>query len=340
MNKILILHPHGGMGDLILSYPVIQTFHDAFPDHSIVYITPPGLEEVIKAHPFVQEALPLKAGFISGQFLMNKVKKGEIKIACCLWTTSKIAWLLYLNRIPIRIGQGDRFLSSFLFTHKVKIRSAQGDTQTHWVEILLDYPRSLGLEPTNKQIRINPTQKAIENTAKLLQESGLNTQKPAAVIHCGKGENVIHRGWPLDLFAVIGDELTRAGFQVAFTGSKKEIPLVEAVIKKMNLPAFSLAGKTDFQTLAALLKQAKVVICPDSGPMHLAAAVGTPVVAIFAMQKDFPDRWKPWGVKSAIARPSQFPCRPWCTKETCSDFKCYQALSPQKIVEAALDLVK
>jgi ADP-heptose:LPS heptosyltransferase len=124
------------------------------------------------------------------------------------------------------------------------------------------------------------------------------------------------------------------------TGSAKEIPLVEAVIARMNLKGYSIAGKTDFQTLAAVLKKAKIMICPDSGPMHLAAAVGTPVVALFAIKKDFPERWKPWGVKSAIIRPSQFPCSPWCTKENCSDFKCFQILSPKAIVEAALDLAK
>jgi ADP-heptose:LPS heptosyltransferase len=337
--SIFLLHPHGGMGDLLLSYPVIQAFAEAYPQKKIFYVTPPGLEEVVKVHPLVHRVLSYEAGK-SGASLLALMRESGIEIGCALWTTSHMAWLLYRSGAKVRIGQGGRFFYSFLFTHRVAVRSALGDSRTHWVECLLDYPRALGLNPKNKEIALLPSSQGKERLRFLFQYWKLSPQEPFVVIHSGKGEEVLHRNWPLQLFASIGDALTNHGFCVIFTGSKKEIPLVEGIQRHMKRPSFSFAGETDFQTLAALLQQAKVVICPDSGPMHLSAAVGTPVVALFAMKKDFPNRWAPWQVDHCIIRPKKFPCRFWCTKENCPDFRCYHALSAEEIVACALKLAK
>lgn len=340
MSGVAILHPHGGMGDLILSYPVISAFAEAFPNQPIIYATPPGMEDVVRAHPAVAEAVPLDSGIPAALKLAGVLRKKQIKIGCALWTTARAAWLLALSGAPIRIGQGGRMLSSFLFTRRVNVRSARGDTQSHWVECLLDYPRTVGAEPRDKTIAISPTAEGLQAAKRLLRELGASLDSPVVVIHPGKGEKVLERGWPAALFAHIGDELANRGFTVVFTGGRGEVQLADRILAGMKAPGYSAAGKTNFETLAALLSFSKVLICPDSGPMHLAAAVKTPVVAIFAMEKDFPKRWAPWEVEQRIIRPESFPCRQWCTKETCPDFLCYNALEPKPIVRAALELME
>jgi len=338
-HRIAILHPHGGMGDLLLSYPVIAAFKQAYPESEIIYITPPGLEDVIRANSNVHEVFSLKLGHKAAFNLAKYLKKKNVEIACALWSTFRIALILKLAAIPIRIGQGDRFLYSHWFTHPVSVRSTKGDTGSHWVECLLDYPRALGLNPSDKSIHVK-----IEDTFKLGTNNNLNVSssfpRPYIVIHSGKGENVLERGWPLDYFAELADRLTQRGFQIVFTGSNREIKLVENILAKMKTKAISMAGKTDFQQLASLLKSAHCIVCPDSGPMHLAAAVGTPVVALFAMKSDFPNRWAPWGVPHKIIRPKTFPCSDQCTKESCRNFLCFQALNIDETERAVLDLIK
>lgn len=339
MKTIALLHPHGGMGDLLLSYPVIQTFANAYPESRILYVIPPGMEDVVKFHPAVYEVIPLQPGFLAALKLSRLLRAWKTDLACALWSTGRIAYLLKSAGIPIRIGQAGRTLYSSFFTHQVAVRSARGDQESHWVECLLDYPRALGLTPANKTISLTLPESAEQEIQAILKQVGVESTSSLVVMHCGKGEHVQKRNWPLSLFASAADELSGKGFTVVFTGSPGEVPLVESIQGKMRSKSFSVAGETDFVTLAALLKLAKVMVCPDSGPMHAAAAVGTPVAAIFAMKKDFPKRWTPWGVKHIVLRPKEFPCRPWCTKENCPDFRCYHEISPSEIVKAVESLV-
>lgn len=330
-TTIAILHPHGGMGDLLLSYPVITAFANAYPQSKIIYVTPPGLEEVIKANPSVHDVISLKPGYRAAFDLAKTLKAKKVEIACALWSTFRIAFILKVAGIPVRIGQGGRLFYSHWFTHRVFVRSANGDTQSHWVECLLDYPRALGLKTDDKSIRIVPQ-----------LEIGWQPpySRPYIVIHPGKGENVLERGWPINYFAELADRLIQKDFSVVFTGSTREIKLIEAIQSKMKQKATSMAGKTDFQQLAALLKDARCIVCPDSGPMHLAAAVGTPVAALFAMKRDFPNRWAPWGVAHKIIRPKTFPCSDSCTKESCQNFLCFKELNVDETERAVLDLLK
>lgn len=340
MKTIAILHPHGGMGDLLLSYPVIQAFAEAHPESRILYVTPPGLEDVVRFHPGVYEVFSLRPGIFSALSLSKKLRDWKTDVACMLWTTGRLAWCVRKAGIPIRIGQAGRMFYSFLFTHQVRVRSANGDTDSHWVECLLDYPRAVGLNPKNKTITLFLPDSAEEEIEGVLESQGLSLQTPMVAMHCGKGEDVLRRGWPLELFAQAADEVAEKGFAVVFTGSAQEISLVESIRRIMRGKSYSLAGRTDFVTLAAFLRKVRVMICPDSGPMHVAAAAGTPVVAIFAMQKDFPKRWAPWGARHKILRPDHFSCRPWCTKESCPDFRCYREISAGEIAKAVENLLE
>ncbi|MBV8222328.1 MAG: glycosyltransferase family 9 protein, partial [Candidatus Eremiobacteraeota bacterium] len=95
-----------------------------------------------------------------------------------------------------------------------------------------------------------------------------------------------------------------------------------------------VAGQTTLRSLAAVLARADVVVALDSGPMHIAAAVGAPTVGIFALRTDLPMRWRPLGERVVVVEPT-YPCPPWCRKETCKTFDCYRALDPSLIVAAA-----
>jgi lipopolysaccharide heptosyltransferase I len=99
-----------------------------------------------------------------------------------------------------------------------------------------------------------------------------------------------------------------------------------------------VAGKSGLMQLSALLARASLVVALDSGPMHVAAALGAPTVGIFALRTDLPDRWRPLGPRVAVVRPS-YPCPAWHRKENCPDFACYAALSSVAVVDAARTVV-
>ena len=146
--------------------------------------------------------------------------------------------------------------------------------------------------------------------------------------------------WPVEVFACWARALREElGARLVLTGGPDEVDLVGSVASLAGVPVLNLAGRTDLPTLAALARRCAVFVCPDSGPMHLAAVLGTPTVGIYALDEDFPDRWAPLGAPARIVRPSGRCCPPGCRKATCPDFHCYRAVPTEQVVQAVRDLL-
>jgi ADP-heptose:LPS heptosyltransferase len=127
----------------------------------------------------------------------------------------------------------------------------------------------------------------------------------------------------------------RDGIPIFVTGAAGDATIADAIAERAGRGVIAVAGATSIGAFGALAGRARAVIAVDSGPMHVAAAVGAPTVGIFALQSDEPDRWAPQGRRVAIVRPA-YPCPPWHRKETCPDFACVRELDATRIV-ATLD---
>lgn len=101
----------------------------------------------------------------------------------------------------------------------------------------------------------------------------------------------------------------------------------------MKTPSVDFSGQTTLKELAALMLSFKVFISADSGPGHIAAVMGVPVVTIFALKSDFPNRWKPFGSKVATVTLQENSCRQKCIKEKCPFFECYKYITPKQVVD-------
>ena len=128
----------------------------------------------------------------------------------------------------------------------------------------------------------------------------------------------------------------RLGARVIITGAESDREIAQSIAAQAG--GISLAGSTSLGAFAAVARRALCVVAMDSGPMHVAAAVGAPTVGIFTMQTDEPDRWAPLGSRTAIVRPS-YPCPSGHRKETCPDFACVRELEVEKIVAAVEHLL-
>ena len=230
---------------------------------------------------------------------------------------------------------------SFLFNHQVKIRSEHGDEESHWTEILLDFPRALGLSSIEPKLSYPITARHQDLAKELLDKSDFGSlQGPLIGFHTGKGLPLGPERWPVERFGQIASVLqSKLQARLILTGGPSEVELVKHVCQHLALPYLNLAGETDLATLAAVLSRCDIYCCPDSGPMHLAAAVGTPVVGIYALDEDFPKRWAPFGVDHEIVRPPRPACRPGCTKPTCVDFACYLKVTPESVCAAVRSLL-
>lgn len=343
-KRALIVHTGGGLGDVLLSRPVVDAVHQG--GYQVDFLARTGTASALAHHPRLSSLLTIPgkdpAGLKEVREWAQRLKAHHYDLAILLWSTSRWAWTLYLAGIPCRVGQDSRLLYSFLFTHPVKVRSEHGDEQSHWTEILLDYPRRIDLSPPGEikvEYSVDPDHRHLAD--QLCQDFDFAAGGPLVGFHSGKGLPLSISRWPVDHFAALASRLqTDLDARLVLTGGPDEIDLVGEVARRLPRPALNLAGKTELGLLAAVQQKMQVYVCPDSGPMHLAAAVGTPVVGIYALDEDFPHRWAPFGVPHVIIRPPRPACPPGCQKPTCPNFRCYLKVQPEHVVDAVRQLLE
>ncbi len=322
-DRALLVAAGGGIGDTLLAGVVAHALRSRYahvealvlPAHRAIAEHDPSIERVhVLASP-VRSAEELRAcGYAA---------------AIVTWATFATACIPALARIPVRVGQARRLYSA-LFTKRVTVRSELGDRSTHWTQLLLDYARAIGCDDPVARPAFVPTGADRAAAEALLQARDIDG--PFALLHPTRGLSAQRARWPAAGFIALARGLReRDEAALLVTGSTGDAAVAEAIARGAD--AISIAGATTIGTYAALAERARYVVAMDSGPMHVAAAVGAPTVGIFAMQSDEPNRWAPLGLRTAIVR-AVYPCPPGHRKETCPDFACVRHLDVAAIVAA------
>ena len=329
MSGALVLCTGGGIGDVLLATPVMRALHARYG--RIVALTTPAHRDVLAAHPLLAEVWTDEVPFPE---MAAQIARAEFTASVTTWATLRSAALPYVARVPVRVGQARRFYSR-LFTQRVVVRSEMGDRTTHWTQILLDFARAIDCDAPGGMPEFYVADAARATLATTLAEVGVT--EPYVVLHPTRGIAAAHERWPVARLGDLARTLHAAfGARVVVTGGGADRAIGDAVARAGD--AISLGGRTTLAEFGALAAGARLVIAMDSGPMHVAAAVGAPTVGIFALQCDEPDRWAPLGVRTAVVRAS-YPCPPGHRKETCPDFACIAALDLEAVVAAASGLL-
>ncbi|MBM3237094.1 glycosyltransferase family 9 protein [Candidatus Poribacteria bacterium] len=182
----------------------------------------------------------------------------------------------------------------------------------HEVEINLDVLRAGDIPITSRETFFNVPSETQTWTRGFFSEIGIDTSKPIVAIH--PGSPVPLKRWPAERFAKLADILIERKTQVLFLGGTNEKRLVEEVQAQMHHNSVNIAGRTNLQQLGAVLQNCHLFIGNDSGPMHIAAAVGTRVIGLFGPGS--PQRFGPFGDNCTAIR-QKLDCPP-CMKEKCS----------------------
>jgi ADP-heptose:LPS heptosyltransferase len=160
---------------------------------------------------------------------------------------------------------------------------------------------------------------------------------PKGYVCVHPGARMASRRWPVERFAQVADQLAAAGLTIVLTGTHAEAPLLQAIREQMQVPAIDLAGRTSLGALAALVMEAELVICNDTGMSHVAAAVGTRSVVICSGAD--PLRWRPLDDINHRFLWHPVACRP-CAWETCpTGHECAKGVAVQTVVQAGFSLL-
>lgn len=348
--SILATCTDGGIGDLLAIVPSLNALHRHFGT-PVTVLASPYAAPLLEGHPAVARVLREDPG-ASRDEVAAQLRAHHFTHAIVFWSNSRVAAYVHKAGIPVRVGQSRR-LHSFRYTLRVPVRTETGDTTSHWTDVQMDYVRALGIIPQEEDYRIEiPLRPEDEREADaLLAETRI--EGPFVALHAARGLSgpfarlgnartlrMTRVNWPVARFAEIGDALYDAfGFPIVLTGGDTILEIIRDVGAAMRGPNQVIAGRTSVRGLAALYKRAAVVVALDSGPMHIAAAVGAPTVGIFALRSDMPQRWGPLGPRVAIVPPS-YACPRGCRKETCKTFRCYHALAPAAVVARAKAVAK
>jgi lipopolysaccharide heptosyltransferase II len=245
------------------------------------------------------------------------------------------ALMMFLADIPLRLAHC-RENPYYLLTHWVKETDNFGQPDIrHEVRRQLDLVETVGAHTLNENLSLHISFEAIEKVRGFLLTSGLNIHTPWLIIH--PGATAASRRYPMESFADVAKNLTSLGFQILFTGTEPERELVESIRSKMNAASFSLVGRLSIQQFAALIRLAPLLISNNTGPVHIAAALNTPVVDLYALTNP---QHTPWSVANRVLY-YDVPCK-FCYKSICpmEHHNCLRLVSPNTVVEATLDLLR
>jgi heptosyltransferase-2 len=339
-KRILIVRTDR-IGDVLLSTPVIRALRENYPYAYIAMMVSPYAKEIVENNPYLDEVIVYdkdnrqKSWINSIKFALG-VKKKRFDLAVILHPTNRVHLVTYFAGIPKRLGY-DRKLG-FLLSDSIKHNKQLG--QKHELEYTLDILKYLGIQSKDKNIFIPIKPESEKWAEELFLQEGIDKYDKLLAIH--PGASCPSKIWPQDRFAKIADQLIeKYGFKVLIIAGPKDIASAKIVCKNMKHPAVDLAGKTSVSQLASVLKKCQLFISNDSGPVHIASAVGTPVISIFGRnQKGLsPKRWGPVGKKDRVLH-KEVGCIQCLAHNCVKEFACLKAITVEDVMNVADSILK
>ncbi|MCX7794006.1 MAG: lipopolysaccharide heptosyltransferase II [Thermodesulfovibrionales bacterium] len=318
MQKILIIKP-SSLGDIIHSLPVLNSLNECFPEAEIHWLIARNFAPLLEEHPMIKrlwiidkdrwkDPLNLFSTMRDLWGLGKELKKEEFQIVIDLQGLLRSGIIAFFTESPLRIGFKEaRELSYIFYTHRV-----EGGRDIHAVERYLKVLSVLDC-PVKEIVFPLPVRKLSED-----KEYYEFLRGEYAVIAPGARWDT--KIWPAERFAFIARRLP---FKSIIIGSRDDIPISEKIVRSSDGRAISLSGKTDLKELVEIIRKARFVLCNDSGPAHIGAALGVPVFAIFGPTS--PIRTGPYGKNVFVFR-SEVECAP-CFRKRCKSILCMESIS-------------
>ena len=349
MKNILIVKT-SAIGDVTHTLPALNGLHQRYPAARITWLVEEAAAGLLVGHPAIDRLLvsrrkhwakelrrgPRRAwGAIkeAGRFL-RELRDTRYDLLLDFQGLLKSGVLVALARAKRKLGFGrgmEHAEGSWLFLNE---RVPAVDMNIHALERELLLLKAIGIDPPAVRFDLAVTTAHRQKVEGVLVEQGVDRSRPLLAINP-------QATWPTKLwfperFAELADQLAEKGWAVVFTGSPADRAEIDRIIAAMHTPAANLAGATDLLELAALFELAQVVVSTDTGPMHIAAAAGTPVVAIFGATA--PWRTGPWGAQHRVVR-VELDCSP-CLKKNCpTNRQCMAGITVEMVAAAVAGVV-
>ncbi|MBN2031473.1 lipopolysaccharide heptosyltransferase II [bacterium] len=318
------------IGDVVLSLPVITALRRKYPQAHIAMLVHPDVRPIVENLADLNQVLvdEQDEGGIRSLFqLIRNIRREYFDAALLLHPTLRLACAIALARVPIRIGTGYRFYS-LLFNRRVY--QHRKDSRYHEAEYNLKLAEEVGADVTQVDFGLSILPSATQRVNQLLKEHSVFSKKPLVILHPGSRGSALE--WPWSHFAELANRLIKeSNAQIAVTGDEHEHEKVKQIIGKNSEKILNLAGRFDLKELTALLKRADLVIANSTGPLHIAAAVGTEVIGLYPPVTSMSARrWGPYNRPSSVLVPDVPECSR-CRGSRCSFWNCMGSISVEQV---------
>lgn len=337
-------------GDVLLTTPVFSALKHEAPHCEIDALIYDETREMLEGHPAISRIHTIGRDWRNlGAFermrrewlLFAALRARHYDLIVQLTDGWRGAWLARALRAKYSVAifsplKPPHHLWSKAFTHLAPLPPLG---KRHTVETHLDALRALGIAPAQqcRRLTFEPGESARQSVKELLGFCALPRQR---WIHIHPTSRWLFKTWSVAAYAEVISSLAEKGYQMIMTTgpANQELAMAAEILSRCRIPPLDLSGRLDLKQLGALIETVRLSICVDSMPMHLCAALGTPVVALFGPSSE--QEWGPWQVPHRILA-SQHTCRP-CRLDGCGGGKiseCLTALSPDMVLTAVESLL-
>ena len=345
MKHVLIIKL-GGIGDLLLSTPALKALRDLYPEAEISILVPSRVYGVVKSLSYIDRVFTFNLEYgkvfpfskrLRNLKILFILRKKRFDVAINMRTlvsdrsAKKMKILLDIIRPGMKVGRDTEGRGYFF---DIKIPETDIGTKSE-TEYDIETVKALGADTIDRTIDFEIDQESIESVDRIMERECTSKDVILIGVHPG---GMPSRRWPIENFVKLAEDLPkRMPCKLVATGGESEISLIKELVRASRSEVINLAGKLSIMELGALIRRCNLFLSNDTGPIHMAAIIGTPLVAIFG-PGDIA-HYDPRNISQrVVVLYEKADCAP-CDKIECETMKCLKKIHPEDVIEAALGLV-
>ncbi len=338
----IIVRGTNWVGDAMMTLPALRELRRLFPDAHITLATRSWARELFFGAEFIDE-LQIQDGRGLRSFFqqLRGWRKGKFDLAILLTNSFESALVAVLAGIPKRIGYASDGRAPLL-THAIELpewRSTRHEI-FYYLRIIAELEWLFAQRQSFLEVQPDASLEVSEvrkgEARYLLQRQGVQPGRPVIAL-CPGSINSRAKRWPAESYAVLADRFVDAlRAQILLVGSQQELDVSQHVVSRMHNKPLVLTGKTDIAQLVAILSLCDLLVTNDTGPAHIAAALGRPTMVIFGPTNPLTTR--PFSPLAEIIRHPP-DCAPCMLRDCPIDHRCMTAITPDEVFSRAQELL-
>ncbi|MFL6332313.1 MAG: lipopolysaccharide heptosyltransferase II [Pyrinomonadaceae bacterium] len=333
------------VGDAVMTVPALRELRRLFPRARLTLATRPWAEGIFAGADFIDDLLVNGNSSSKPAAVYREAREWRARrfdLALLFPNSFAPALVALLAGVPARVGYATQGRSALL-THPAPVPAWRGQRHEvyYYLHLVGELERQLYGSPSTESrepdVALRVTDARLREVTDFLLESGARPGRPLVAI-CPGSTNSRAKRWPAERYAAVADMLhEKAGAEVLLIGAAEELEISEEVARRMRARPIVLTGKTDLAQTAAVLKASDLLVANDTGPAHVGAAVGCPVLVIFGPTN--PVTTRPFSETAEVVRRPP-DCAPCMLRDCPIDHRCMTAITPEDVYERAARALK